>query len=70
MSWVYVELKLADLFVSSEHTQMLFELSLCLRDVFFFFHISIPLPPSHYFEIVLQGEIFPLAASLVKQSDD
>lgn len=36
VSWVYFELKLAELFVSSEpYTEMLFELSLCLRDFFF-----------------------------------
>ena len=67
VSWVYFELKLAELFVSSEHIQMLFELSLCLRD-FFFHGISTPLPPSHYFETALQREIFLLAISLAKQA--
>ena len=41
-------MKLAELCVSSEHIQMLFELSLCLRDFFFFFMVS----AHHFLQVI------------------
>lgn len=54
VSWVYLELKLAELFVSSEPYTDTFW-TIFVFEGFFFHGISTPLPPSHYFEQFFRG---------------